>query len=203
MWGLSHIKNYFHLRTQIQIPPDHCGGICGFLVLLVRIALVTVADLGRGGATGGVDGAAFGAYRSPQGDRGGENLTVVLRSLVVSVRYMFLFMGADPGGGSLWRYMGCRFEGDHFIGTVLILAVLAGLAFCGRRLPAGLFYVGFSGIHHNSLIIGLCGRYRPGRITVSVIAGQTIIIIITDSVNPCHRTSPFCISLPISYLPSL
>lgn len=33
------------------------------------------------------------------------------------------------------------------------------------------------------------GRYCAGRITVSVIAGQTII---TNSINTCHRTSPFC-----------
>lgn len=101
MWGLSHVKNYFHLRAQIQIPPDYCGGIGRFLVLLVRIAFVAVADLGRGGAAGGVDGAAFGAYRGPQGDCGGENLAVILGSLAVSVRHMFLLVGTNPGGRSL------------------------------------------------------------------------------------------------------
>ena len=70
MWGLLHVKNYFYLRAQIQIPPDHCGSIGRFFVLLVRIALVTVTDLGRGGATGGVDSTAFGAYRSSQGHCG-------------------------------------------------------------------------------------------------------------------------------------
>ena len=70
---------------------------------------------------------------------------------------------------------------------------LAGFAFCGRRLSAGLFYIGFSGIYHHTFLFGLCGRYRTGRITVSVIAGQTIIIRIIDSVNTCHGTSPFCV----------
>jgi len=106
---------------------------------------------------------------------------------------MLLLMGAHPGSGSLRRDMGCRFEGDHLIGTVLIFAVLAGLTFCGRRFSAGLFHIGFSGIYHNALLIGLCRGYCAGRITVSVIAGQTIIIIITDSVNTCHGTSPFCL----------
>ena len=64
MWGLSHVKNFFHLRAQIQIPSNQCGSIGGFLILLVRITLVSVADFVRGGATGGIDGAAFGAYRS-------------------------------------------------------------------------------------------------------------------------------------------
>ena len=73
--------------------------------------------------------------------------------------------------------MRCRFEGDHFVGTILIFPVLAGFAFCGRRLSAGLFYIGFSGIYHHTLLFGLCGRYRTGRITVSVIAGQTIITV--------------------------
>ena len=44
--------------------------------------------------------------------------------------------------------MRCRFEGDHFVGTILIFPVLAGFAFCGRRLSARLFYIGFSGIYH-------------------------------------------------------
>lgn len=66
------------LRTQIQIPPNYCGSIGGFFVLLIRIAFVTVADLSRGGAAGGVDSAAFGAYRGPQGHCGGENFAVVL-----------------------------------------------------------------------------------------------------------------------------
>ena len=87
--------------------------------------------------------------------------------------------------------MRCRFEGDHFVGTILIFPVLAGFAFCGRRFPAGLFYIGFSGIQYNTFLLGLCGGYRAGRITVSVITGQTIIIIITDSVNTCHKASPF------------
>ena len=78
------------------------GGIGRFFVLLVRIALVTVTDLGRGGAAGGVDGAAFGTYRGSQGHCGGENLAVVLCGLVVSVRYMLLFVGTNSGGGSLW-----------------------------------------------------------------------------------------------------
>jgi len=183
------------LRTQIQIPPNYCGSIGGFFVLLIRIALVTIADLSRGGTAGGVDSAAFGTYRGPQGYCGGENFTVVLCSFVVGIGYMLLLMGAHPGSGSLWRDMGCRFEGDHLIGTVLIFAVLAGLTFRGRRFPAGLFHIGFSGIYYHTLLFGPCGRYRTGRITVSVIAGQTIIIIIIDSVNTCHGTSPFCIML--------
>lgn len=101
MWGLLHVKNYFYLRAQIQIPSDHCGSIGRFFILLVGIALVTVADLGRGGAAGGVDSAAFRAYRGPQGHCGGENLAVVLCRLVVGIRYMLLLMGANPGGGSL------------------------------------------------------------------------------------------------------
>ena len=58
--GFRVSKIMFHLRTQIQIPSNQHGGIGRFFVLLVRIALVTVTDLGRGGAAGGVDGAAFG-----------------------------------------------------------------------------------------------------------------------------------------------
>ena len=95
------MQKCFILRTQIQILPDQHGGIGRFLILLVRIALVTVADLGRGGAAGGVDSAAFRAYRGPQGHCGGENLAVVLCRLVVGIRYMLLLMGANPGGGSL------------------------------------------------------------------------------------------------------
>ena len=96
------MQKCFNLRTQIQILPDQHGCIGRFLILLVGIALVTVADLGRGGAAGGVDGAAFRAYRGPQGHCGGENLAVVLCGLVVSVRYMLLFVGTNSGGGSLW-----------------------------------------------------------------------------------------------------
>ena len=65
--GFRVSKIMFHLRTQIQIPSNQHGGIGRFFVLLVRIALVTVTDLGRGGAAGGVDGAAFGTYRGSQG----------------------------------------------------------------------------------------------------------------------------------------
>ena len=100
MWGLCISENV--LRTQIQIPSDQHGSIGRFLILLVRIALVTVTDLGRGGAAGGVDGAAFRTYCGPQGHCGGENLAVVLCGLVVSVRYMLLFVGTNSGGGSLW-----------------------------------------------------------------------------------------------------
>lgn len=79
-------------------------------VLLIRIALVTVADLGRGGTAGGVDSAAFGTYRGPQRHCGGENFAVVLCSFVVGIGYMLLLMGAHPGSGSLRRYMGCRLK---------------------------------------------------------------------------------------------
>ena len=71
--GFRVSKIMFHLRTQIQIPSNQHGSIGRFLILLVRIALVTVTDLGRGGAAGGVDGAAFGTYRGSQGHCGGEN----------------------------------------------------------------------------------------------------------------------------------
>ena len=100
--GFRVSKIMFHLRTQIQIPSNQHGSIGRFLILLVRIAPVTVTDLGRGGAAGGVDGAAFGTYRGSQGHCGGENLAVVLCGLVVSVRYMLLFVGTNSGGGSLW-----------------------------------------------------------------------------------------------------
>ena len=76
--GFRVSKIMFHLRTQIQIPSNQHGGIGRFFVLLVRIALVTVTDLGRGGAAGGVDGAAFGTYRGSQGHCGGENLAVAV-----------------------------------------------------------------------------------------------------------------------------
>ena len=97
----DEVQKGFNLRTQIQILSDQHGRIGRFLILLVGIALVTVADLGRGGAAGGVDSAAFRAYRGPQGHCGGENLAVVLCRLVVGIRYMLLLMGATPGGGSL------------------------------------------------------------------------------------------------------
>lgn len=48
--GFRVSKIMFHLRTQIQIPSNQHGSIGRFFVLLVRIALVTVTDLGRGGA---------------------------------------------------------------------------------------------------------------------------------------------------------
>ena len=91
--GFRVSKIMFHLRTQGS---EMC------IRDRVRIALVTVTDLGRGGAAGGVDGAAFGTYRGSQGHCGGENLAVVLCGLVVSVRYMLLFVGTNSGGGSLW-----------------------------------------------------------------------------------------------------
>lgn len=83
--GFRVSKIMFHLRTQIQIPSNQHGSIGRFLILLVRIALVTVTDLGRGGAAGGVDGAAFGTYRGPQRHCGGENFAVVLCSFVVGL----------------------------------------------------------------------------------------------------------------------
>ena len=48
--GFRVSKIMFHSRTQIQIPSNQHGSIGRFLILLVRIALVTVTDLGRGGA---------------------------------------------------------------------------------------------------------------------------------------------------------
>lgn len=48
--GFRVSKIMFHLRTQIQIPSNQHGSIGRFFVLLVRIALVTVTDLGCGGA---------------------------------------------------------------------------------------------------------------------------------------------------------
>ena len=89
-------------RIKMKIKkPSHIIKGGGFRVSKI-IALVTVTDLGRGGAAGGVDGAAFGTYRGSQGHCGGENLAVVLCGLVVSVRYMLLFVGTNSGGGSLW-----------------------------------------------------------------------------------------------------
>ena len=53
--GFRVSKIMFHLRTQIQILSNQHGGIGRFFVLLVRIALVTVTDLGRGGGAGHPD----------------------------------------------------------------------------------------------------------------------------------------------------
>ena len=59
---------------------------------------------------------------------------------------MLCFMSANPGCCCPGIDMLCSLEGNHLVGTVLILAVLAGLALCGRYSLAGLGLGGLSRI---------------------------------------------------------
>ena len=108
------------------------GGVGRLQFLLIRIFLVAVSDLGGGGAAGYIGTAAFRTDVRVDGHIAGNYFAVIFCRFLISVADVLLLVASDSRPRRFRIYVRCRLEGDvALVGTVLIFAVLTGLALRG------------------------------------------------------------------------
>lgn len=146
------------------------GRIGGFQLFLIRVILIAVFNLCGGSTAGHVGAAAFRTDCGVDGNIAGDNLAVILCRFLISIAHMLLLVASDSCRRGFRINVCGSFEGYiPFVGAVLIFAVFAGLAFCGRRFPSCLFFGRLAGVSDDLMSFlrffrttghSLCGSLR-------------------------------------------
>ncbi len=156
---------------------------------MVGIGFVDVANLGGGFTTGDVGAAAFGADIGFEADAGADNFAVAGVCFLVGVGNVFLFVAHDYGGSIVRVDMAGGFEGNHFVGAVLVFAVFAGLAFAGAGFSAVDVFV-FSLICWCVRIVGGIFVVVMIIVAVSVIGGVVSAGSVDVHIHHCLHVLP-------------